>query len=319
MIPYQWFNQAKERIAPYLRITPLTYDENYDLFLKWENHQLTGSFKARGAFNKVLSLENWEQGAGLLAASAGNHGQGVALAGQHVGATVTIFAPENAPSVKINAMQSLGAEVILIPGGYEEAEKAALKTAATSNATWISPYNDGYVIAGQGTIALEILEQMENTFSEKRNHFTWLVPTSGGGLLAGISGALKGESPDSRVIGVQSDTSPFMHALFFQGTQEGVIEHPTIADGLAGPVEAGSITIPIIREFVDDILLVSESEIANAVAFAWHRYSEKIEPSAAVSLAAVLSGKFSQQPVIAIISGGNIQDDLFRQIIQDFP
>jgi threonine dehydratase len=316
MIPPQWFHQAKERIAPYVKKTSLTYDENYDLYLKWENHQVTGSFKARGAFNKVLSLENWELAAGLLAASAGNHGQGVALVGQHVGSPVTIFAPENAPKVKINAMQSLGAKVILVPGGYEETEKTAIETAATSEATWISPYNDGHVIAGQGTIALEILEQVENFTKEKEDDFTWLVPTSGGGLLAGISGVVKRKTSESHVIGVQTDTSPFMHAIFHGGTQEGVIELPTIADGLAGPVENDSITIPIIREFVDDIILVSESETADAVAFAWHQYRKKIEPSGAVSLAAVLSGKISQRPVIAIISGGNIQDELFTKLIE---
>jgi threonine dehydratase len=316
MIPPQWFNQAKERIAPFVKVTPLTYDENYDLYLKWENHQVTGSFKARGAFNKVLTLENWEKAAGLLAASAGNHGQGVALVGQHVGAPVTIFAPENAPKVKIKGMQSLGAEVVLVQGGYEETEQKAIEIAATSSATWISPYNDGHVIAGQGTIALEIFDQLETTTMEKGDSFTWLVPTSGGGLLAGISGAIKGKTPGSHVIGVQTETSPFMHAIFHKGTQEGVIELPTIADGLAGPVENGSITIPIIREFVDDIVLVSESETADAVAFAWLQYGEKIEPSGAVSLAAALSGKISQRPVIAIISGGNIQDELFDQLIE---
>ena len=137
MIPYQWFVDAKERISPYIITTPLTYDETHDLYLKWENYQVTGSF------NKVLSLENWELETGLLAASAGNHGQGVALAGQNVEAPVTIFTPDNAPQVKIRAMQAYGAEVILIPGGYNSAEKAALKKAETTNATWISPYNEG--------------------------------------------------------------------------------------------------------------------------------------------------------------------------------
>jgi len=318
MIPYQWFYQARERIAPYITITPLAYDETYELYIKWENHQVTGSFKARGAFNKVLSLEKWEQQIGLLAASAGNHGQGVALAGKHIGVPVTINTPDNAPQIKIKAMEAYGAEVILIPGGYENAEKAAKTNAAITKKIWISPYNDGHVIAGQGTIGLEVIEQMENN-DKKWEDATWLIPTSGGGLLAGIGAVVKGKSQRTRVVGVQTDTSPFMHALFYRGTQDGIVEYPTIADGLAGPVEAGSITIPLIRENCDDIILVTETEIAQAVAFAWQRYHEKIEPSAAVTLAAILTGKVTQKPIVAIISGGNIQDDLFGKIIQDTP
>jgi threonine dehydratase len=316
MIPYQWFIQAKARISPYTTITPLTYDETHDVYLKWENHQVTGSFKARGAFNKVLSLEKWEQDAGLLAASAGNHGQGVALAGRLIGAPVIIFVPDNAPMVKIKAIQNLGAMVKLIPGGYQNAEMEALRFAGTTNATWISPYNDGTVIAGQGTIGLEVIEQMESK-NVDWSDATWLVPTSGGGLLAGVGTAVKEKSLCSRIIGVQTDTSPFMHAIFYHGSQDGIIERPTIADGLAGPVEAESITIPLVRELIDGILLVSESEMAKAVAYAWHYYGEKIEPSAAVTLAALLAGKIKNRPVIAIISGGNIQETLFRNIIQD--
>jgi threonine dehydratase len=316
MIPYQWFVQAKGRISPYTTVTPLTYDETHDLYLKWENHQVTGSFKSRGAFNKVLSLEKWEQEAGLLAASAGNHGQGVALAGRKIGAPVIIFVPDSAPLVKIKAIQNLGAKVKLIPGGYHDAENEALRFAGTTNATWISPYNDGFVIAGQGTIGLEVIEQMESKNVDWTGA-TWLVPIGGGGLLAGVGAAVKEKSPCSTIIGVQTDTSPFMHSIFFQGSQEGIIEHPTIADGLAGPVEAGSITIPLVRELINDILLVSESETAKAVAYAWAHYREKIEPSAAVTLAALLAGKIYKRPVIAIISGGNIQDDLFHNIIQD--
>jgi threonine dehydratase len=315
MIPYQWIVEARARISPYVRITPITYDEEIDLFLKWENKQITGSFKSRGAFNKVLSLEKWEQEAGLLAASAGNHGQGVALAGQIVNAPVKIFVSENAPSVKIHAMKSLGAEVVLVPGGYRDAENAALNEAFTSQFTWISPYNDGIIIAGQGTIALEVIEQLNNDFVISMENLLWLVPTSGGGLLAGIAAAIDSLVPKTKVIGVQSDTSPFMHAIFHHGTQDNIIELPTIADGLAGPVEEGSITIPIIRNHVEDILLVNEEEIAEAIAYAWHKHGEMIEGAAAVVIAAVLSGKIKQRPIIAIISGGNIQDEVFRNII----
>ena len=316
MIPLEWIQEAAERISPYTQETTLTYDPDYDFSLKWENHQVTGSFKARGAFNKVLVLEDWERAAGLLAASAGNHGQGVALAGKTFDAPVTIYAPEEAVPAKIEAMRALGAEVILIPGGYGEAKKAALTRAASSDATWISPYNDGQIIAGQGTIGLEILQQLAAHPEFQMRNSTWVVPSSGGGLLSGIGAVLasllKGERP--RLVGVQAQNSAFTHAIYHTGSQEKIEESPTLADGLAGPVEPDAITIPLIRTFVDDFLLVSEDEIRDAIAFAWERYGEIIEGSAAAALAAALNRQIST-PAVLIISGGNIQPEIHAQII----
>jgi threonine dehydratase len=317
MIPYNWITDAAVKIQPHIKQTPLTYDPNLDLYIKWENQQVTGSFKARGAFNKVLSLEKWEQEAGLLAASAGNHGQGLALAGSLVGAPVKIFVGETAPEVKIEAMRNLGAEIVVVPGGYGEAENAALKMAANSSATWVSAYNDGTVIAGQGTVGLEMTHQLATFPDLILKESTWLVPVSGGGLLAGVGAALAELSPRPRLIGVQADTNAFMQALFNHGSQADVVEKPTIADGLAGPVEAGSITIPLIKSYVDDIILVTEAEIAAAVIHAWQVYQHRIEGAAAVSLAAVLSGHIPQKPVVALISGGNIQPEVFEQILAE--
>src|SRR5690606_6892457 len=156
--PFIWLQEAARRIAPHIRVTPLMHDAENDLYLKWENQQVTGSFKARGAINKVLLLQDWEREQGLVTASAGNHGQGLALAGKIVGAPVTIFASEHASPKKVAAMRALEAEVRLVPGGYGEAEQAGVEYARQHNATWVSPYNDGQVIAGQGTLALEALE-----------------------------------------------------------------------------------------------------------------------------------------------------------------
>ena len=316
MIPKSWLTAAAERIAPYIRQTPLTYDPEYNLYLKWENRQVTGSFKARGAFNKVLILEDWERAAGLLAASAGNHGQGVALAGQTFGAPVTIYASAQAVPAKIEAMRTLGAQVILVAGGYGEAEKAALAHAAESEATWISPYNDGQVIAGQGTIGLEIIRQLQDYPEFQMRNSSWVVPTSGGGLLSGIGAALSGLSEQPRLVGVQAENSAFTHALFHSGTQDGIREFPTIADGLSGPVEARSITIPLMREYADDFVLVTEEEIKSAVAFAWKHYAERIEGSAAAALAAVLSEKIAA-PAVLIMSGGNIEPRIHSEIIAE--
>jgi threonine dehydratase len=315
MIPYDWLEFAQERLAPHIQTTPLGFDNNRKIYIKWENHQVTGSFKARGALNKVFCLQPWERERGLVAASAGNHGQGVALAGKLVGVPVTIFASEHAVATKVQAMRDLGAKVVLVPGGYGEAEKAGLEYAASQECTWVSPYNDAQIIAGQGTLGLDILDQLPEL-----SQATWVVPAGGGGLLSGIGAALKSD-PGARalqqhnLIGVQSEASPFLHGLYHHGSQEGVIENPSLADGLSGPVQDGSVTIPLVRSFVDDFILVSEEDIRQAIRFAWSEYHERIEGSAAVALAAVISGKISTRPAIIIITGGNIPLEVHAAII----
>jgi len=161
MIPTEWLDQARLRIEAHVVRTPLTFDATRQLYLKWENRQVTGSFKARGAFNKILALESWELQRGLVCASAGNHGQAVALAAKHSGARTEVFVAANAATVKVDKMCALGAHIHTVPGGYEQAETVGLAYAKNEQKTWISPYNDGMVIAGQGTIAPEVLDQLE--------------------------------------------------------------------------------------------------------------------------------------------------------------
>jgi threonine dehydratase len=317
MIPFEWIGAAERQIAPYVKETPLTYDQDHILYIKWENHQITGSFKARGAFNKILNLEAWEREAGLLAASAGNHGQGVALAGQKTGAAVKIYAPQEAPAVKVAGMRDLGAEVILIPGGYSAAEKAALAEAEQGHATWISPYNDGHIIAGQATLGLEISRQLETYAELALDETTWYIPVSGGGLLAGIATALQNSSQRPRIVGVQTVAAAFMHSLFYRGTQAGILETPTLADGLAGEVEANSITIPLIREYVDEIILIDEEPLRQMIHFAWQHYHERIEAAAATALAAALSEQATEGPKVVVISGGNIDQALHRELVAE--
>lgn len=313
MIPTDWLYEARQRINPYIKRTPITFDRESNLYIKWENQQITGSFKARGALNKVLSLLPGEREKGIVAASAGNHGQGIALAGKLTGTSVNIYIPENTPQVKIEAMKNLGADLHMINGSYDNAERVGFRHAIDVGAIWVSPYNDRQVIAGQGTVALEIVEELP-----LGEDVTWIVPASGGGLLAGISIALDTILPKAHLVAIQSETSPFLYSIYHFGTQEGIKELPTIADGLAGAVENGSITIPIIKSRVDDFLLVSEEEIINAIAYCSYRYNECIEGAAAVSLAAILSGKVSSRPCVLIISGGNIQPELHHQIISRY-
>lgn len=313
MIPFDWILAAAQRIKPYIRSTPLVYDPDLDIYIKWENQQITGSFKLRGALNKVLSLQPWERERGLVAASAGNHGQGLAFAGQLVGAKTTIFASEHAVPKKIAAMQALGAEVKLISGGYTDAEQAGIDYSQRNQLTWVSPYNDGQVISGQGTLALEIFEELPVLQKS-----IWLVPVGGGGLASGICAVLASVNPHPRIIGVQSTASPFFHALFYYKSQEGVVELPSLADGLSGAVENSSVTIPILCSCLDDFILVNEVEIAQAVAFAWTKYGQMIEGSAAVTLAAVQSGKITLRPAILVISGGNIQAEVHEQLVKQY-
>lgn len=316
MIPSAWIDLASRRIAGQVERTPLTYDPELNLYLKWENRQITGSFKIRGAFNKVLSLEPWEQQRGLVTASAGNHGQGVALAARQANAAVTVFASEHAVPAKIEAMRALGAEVRQVPGGYELAEQTGLNFAAEQGKTWISPYNDAQVIAGQATIGLEILEQLApQTPAEV------IVPVGGGGLIAGIGAALDQAAPGTKVVGVQSVASPFFYALYTHGSQYGVVELESLADGLAGAVEHGSITIPLVRRYVNDFVLVTEEQIRQAIVYAWRSHGERIEGSAAVSLAAVMCGlagesRSSGGSVVAVISGGNIQPEVHARLCE---
>lgn len=312
MIPYIWLEQARERIAPYIQPTALTHDQHNDLYLKWENHQVTGSFKARGALNKVLSLQGWELERGLVTASAGNHGLGVALAAGIKHAQVRVFVSDHASPNKVQAMRTLGADVQMIQGGYAEAESAGILDAKTTGATWVSPYNDGMVIAGQGTIGLEVIKDLPDPAS-----ITWLIPAGGGGLISGIGCALEGLHPRPILLALQSQASPFLHAIFHQGSQAGVVELPSLADGLSGPVEAGSVTIPMVMKYVKDVILVTEEEIRQAIKYAWQAYQERIEGSAAVTLAAVLSGRVKARPALAVITGGNINPTEHDQIVND--
>ena len=312
MIPYIWLEQAYERISPYIHKTPLTYDAQNDLYLKWENHQVTGSFKARGALNKILSLQDWEIECGLVTASAGNHGQGVALAGRMKHAAVIVFASDHALGIKLQAMRELGAEIHLVPGGYGEAERAGISYANSTHATWVSPYNNGMIIAGQGSIALEIMKELPDP-----NSVTWIVPAGGGGLVSGIGCALQELKPHPKLIAVQSEASPFLYEIYHHGTQEGVEELPSIADGLAGPVEEGSVTIPIVKNYVTNFILVSEIEIRRAIKYAWITYHERIEGSAAAALAAVLSGRVTDKPALVVLTGGNITPEEHAQILHD--
>ena len=183
--------------------------------------------------------------------------------------------------------------------------------------TWVSPYNDGQVIAGQGTIGLEVLNS-PLLAGEGPGVKSWLVPVGGGGLLAGIGSCIQKQTHRPRLIGAQAEVAPFMHSLFYTSTQDGIPDLPSLADGLTGEVEHGSVTIPMVKHLVDEIVLVSEAEIARAIAFAWYVYEEKLEGAGAVGLAAFLAKKVKAGPALVVVTGGNVQPEVHAEIVKRF-
>jgi threonine dehydratase len=211
---------------------------------------------------------------------------------------------------KIAAMRDLGAEVIAVPGGYGEAEAAAIADADASGRLWVSPYNDDLIMAGQGTVAIEIARDLD-----AHERVTVWVPAGGGGLAAGVGSALRALHPHWKVVAAQSEASAFLHAHFHRRDMSRVVESQSLADGLAGPVEAGSRTLDIILEVVDDFVLVDEPSVAAAIAEAWWRYGERIEGSAAVALAAARKhGAEHAGEHVVILTGGNLSPDMHSRI-----
>lgn len=308
MVDRAYFLNAQTRIRPYVEITPTTLDAAHHLFLKWENHQPTHSFKVRGAINKILAMEVIPPV--LITGSAGNHGQAVALAAQIAGTKAWVFVPENTPHVKVNKMLELGAKVERVPGLFGDAEMKAIATAREYGVPFISPYNDREVIAGAGTIALEYLDQVPTL--ERI-----LVPAGGGGLIAGVGLAAKMINPAIEIIGVLSEASPYLYHQFYFGHMHEVVETPTLTDGLAGAVEAGSMTLELIFQACDAVIQVTEAEVAAAIAYLYAECREVVEGSGAVGLAAVMAGKVGTEDRVtgAVVSGGNIDKDKLEAIV----
>lgn len=305
--------RAWSRIREYVETTPLLTIEG--LALKCEHRQRTGSFKLRGALNKVYALQEEGLQRGVVCASAGNHGQGVAFAAALRATRCTVFVPAEAPKVKREAIADYGAEVIEVEGGYGVAEAAGLELADRSDAVWISPYNDRDVIAGQATLGLELAGQMDEAGLPPNSRV--FIPVSGGGLICGVGFAVKHVLPDTEVIGVQPEAAPYMYRHFRGETFEPEDEEPTLADGLAGPVEAGSITLAWIRRVADDILTVTEREIELAMCWLSER-GLSVEPSAAVPLAAAL--RASRDPfAVIVLSGGNVDPSVLAAIQEKCP
>lgn len=279
------------------------------VYLKMENLQKTGSFKLRGAFNKIAHLTDEEKRHGVIASSAGNHAQGVAMGATFYGIKSTIVMPKHAPLSKISATKSYGADVVLCGNVYDEAYAEAMRLQKETGATFIHPFNDPQVIAGQGTIGLEILEDLPDADAI-------VVPIGGGGLISGVSIAAKSIKPGIKIIGVQSKNMPSMAESVENKKITTVDGTPTIADGIAVKTP-GELTFSIIQKYVDNIITVDEDEIANAILLLLERAKVIAEGAGAVPVAAILNRMedFRDKKIVALVSGGNIDVNILSRII----
>jgi len=307
---------AAREIGSYLRRTPTVYSYTFSesagcsVHLKLENLQRTGSFKLRGALWKILSLPAAERARGLVAASAGNHAQGVALAARLLGASATIVMPESTALVKIRRTEGYGAHVVLHGATWDVSQEHATQLARESGATPIHPFDDPLVIEGQGTVGLEILEDLPHVE-------VVVVPIGGGGLVAGIALAIKAARPDVRIVGVQAEGAPAMARSLREGR---VVRVPpaTMADGIRVGAP-GQRTFEVVRELVDDVVTVSEEEIGEAVVQTLEKSKIVAETAGVVAVAALASGKVALGPgteVCAVVSGGNIDLNLLARLIE---
>jgi threonine dehydratase len=309
--------EAAVRIGESIRLSPCQLSKavsaasGQQVFLKLENLQLTGSYKERGALNKILLLTPEQRANGVIAASAGNHAQAVAYHAGRLGIRTTIVMPSITPLVKVTATQSYGAEVVLNGDNYDAACKHALELASERKMTFLHPFDDFDVIAGQGTIGLEILEQVPQIEAA-------VIPVGGGGLIAGIACALKESKPGIKIVGVQTARLPSMSAAMKNRAPVIVPSNSTVADGIAVR-RCGDHTLPLVLKYVDEMVTVEEEEIASAILTLLEKEKTLAEGAGAAATAALLqhkAGLAKSQAVVSIVGGGNIDVSLLSRIIE---
>lgn len=310
------FERAAERLKPIIHHTELDLSATFSgmtggqIYLKCENRQKTGSFKIRGASNKIAAMTERGENCPVVASSAGNHAQGVAYAAKMFGIPATIVMPEAAPIAKVQATQGYGARVVLAGSCYDDAYAEACRICRDEGAKFLHPYNDPEVMAGQGTLALEILADMPDTD-------VIIVPAGGGGLLAGVAAAAKQIKPGVLVYGVQAEGADAIAQSFKAGRLVTTTSAATIADGIAVK-EPGDLTVELINRYADGVVTVSDLEISGAILQLMERCKQIVEPAGATPLAAVLSGKIDTKgkKVVCVLSGGNIDVSFIQCIIE---
>jgi threonine dehydratase len=306
---------ARETLREVIAQTPVLYSRVLSdlvggpVYLKAENLQRTGSFKIRGAYVRIAGMSDAERARGVVAASAGNHAQGVALAASMLGASATVVMPERAPLPKVQATRGYGAQVILHGASVEDALAEALRFAERTGAVFIHPYDHPDIVAGQGTLGFEIIEQCPQAA-------TVLVPIGGGGLASGVAIAVKGLDPEVRIVGVQAEAMAAFPESLAQGHSIAVPARPTMADGIAVS-RPGDIAVDVLSKFADRLVTVTEAGLARALLLCLERAKQVVEPSGAAAVAALLEypGEF-EPPVVAVLSGGNIDPLLLSKLLR---
>jgi threonine dehydratase len=307
---------AANRIAPYIRETPLDYSSHFseltgaNVYLKLENLQHTGSFKLRGAFNKLLSLSEEDREAGGVAASSGNHGAAIAHAMRKLGVAGTIFVPEQTSPTKVDAIKRAGGDVRFFGTDGLDTELHAREYAKQNEMVYLSPYNDLDVIAGQGTCGVEIAQQLPDVD-------TVFIAVGGGGLISGVGAFLKSVNPNLIVVACQPAASSVMTESVKAGRILDLPSGPTLSDGTAGGIEAGAITFDICREIADEYAVVSEEQIAEAMRGFIDSHHMLAEGAAGVAIAGLLAGghKYKGKNVVVIVCGGNISRETLKKVI----
>jgi threonine dehydratase len=318
MVSFADIEAARARIRDAVFVSPCAYSETFSravsggnkVFFKLENLQMTGSFKERGALNKLLTLDPQVRQKGVVAASAGNHAQGLAYHAARLGVAATIYMPLTTPLIKVSSTRDHGAEVVLHGANYDEAFAEAWARAQGDGRPFVHPFDDDAVIAGQGTLGLELIEQ--NPYLD-----AVVVPIGGGGLAAGVGCALKECNPKIRVIGVQTARLASMKVALAEGKPIALDAATTIADGIAVR-RAGERTLPLVQKYVDDIVTVDEEEIANAILFLLEREKTVAEGAGAAPVAALLQRKtpLAGKKVAVVVSGGNADVNFLARIIE---
>jgi threonine dehydratase len=307
---------AENRIRSYIIRTPLEPSLYLDkatggeIHLKLENMQYSGSFKLRGAVNKILSLREEGKSHGLITASSGNHGAAFSWAAKKFGLTGIICVPETISTAKLEILKLYGMDIRLHGDDCIKAERFAKHLAEEEGKTFISPYNDPFIIGGQGTVAVELIQELGDVDSV-------LVPVGGGGLISGIAAYLKAINPRVEIIGCQPDNSKVMYLSLEAGRILDIPSLPTLSDGTAGGIEQGSVTFDICRELVDDFIMVSEDEIKNALMLIMEKHALLVEGAAALPVASLLqqADRFRGKTAALIISGGKISLETLRSIL----
>ena len=307
--------EAYRRIQADIRRTPLEYSEPLSretgarVYVKWECDQITGSFKLRGALNKLRSLSDADRVRGVVSASTGNHGLAISHASRLEGVGLKLFLPTTVAEIKKAKIEAMGVDVEVRGASCEKAEAIAREFAGQTGRVFVSPYNEWDIVFGAGTVGLEVAEDLSR-FEDV------LVPVGGGGLIAGIAGFLKAVRAETRIIGVQPENSAFMAASIAAGSLVDIDEKESIADAVAGGIEFGSITFPLCRDLVDFIEVIPELLISRAMALVHEHHGRMVEGAGALPFAALLKSpaKWRDRTVVAIVSGGNVSPERFRAI-----